>query len=597
MTAWKRSHSCGALRPNDVGAKVILMGWVDTVRDLGGITFFDLRDREGVTQILVAPGAAPDVIEQSKRIGSEWVVAVRGEVLLRAPETVNANIATGEIEVKAEEIRILSEAKTPPFEIADNTKASEDLRLRYRYLDIRRPVMRRRLEVRSQLTFAARRYLIEKGFNEIETPYLTRSTPEGARDYLVPSRVHKGSFYALPQSPQLFKQLLMIAGMERYFQIVRCFRDEDLRADRQPEFTQIDIEMSFVDRDDVFALVEGLFSEMMGAVGFEVPIPLPRMTYDEAIRRYGSDKPDLRFGCEIVDLSEVVRGSGHTAFERILEEGGAVRAFAAPGLGRYSRKEVDDLEAQARSLGASGLGWARWTDTELKSPLVRQLGEERLKRAFEVARGGKGDLLLVVAGEGSLASTVLGALRLVLGKQEGLVATGPKLALTWVTDFPYFEYSEAEGRWEARHHPFTSPYEEDLELLDGQQSRVRSLAYDLVVNGFELGGGSIRIHRHDVQQRVFRALGLSDEDAREKFGFFLEALQYGTPPHGGIALGVDRIAMVAASGTSLRDVIAFPKTTSAFDLMTGSPSTVSPAQLAELGIQVAQGASKSKEGG
>jgi aspartyl-tRNA synthetase len=564
------------------------MGWVDTVRDLGSILFFDLRDREGVTQILVGADAGPALLEASKRIGNEWVVAVRGEVLRRAPDTVNAHIATGEVEVKAEEVRILSEARTPPFEIADNTKASEDLRLKYRYLDIRRPVVRRRLEVRSRLTFAARRHLMGKGFNEIETPYLTRSTPEGARDYLVPSRVHKGAFYALPQSPQLFKQLLMIGGMERYFQIVRCFRDEDLRADRQPEFTQIDIEMSFVDREDVFALVEGLFAEMMGAAGFEVRVPLPRMTYDEAIRRYGSDKPDLRFGLEIADLSDVVRGSGHALFERILEEGGAVRAFAAPGLGRYSRKEVDDLEALAKSLGASGLGWARWTESELKSPLLRQMGEDRLKRGFELAKGGKGDLLLLVAGEGEFASTVLGSLRLHLAKKEGFVPKGSELALTWVTDFPYFEFSETEGRWEARHHPFTSPYEEDLDLLEGSQGKVRSLAYDLVANGYELGGGSIRIHRHDVQKRVFRALGLSDEEAREKFGFFLEALQYGTPPHGGVALGVDRIAMVAASGGSLRDVIAFPKTTSAFDLMTGSPSAVSPAQLAELGIRIAK---------
>jgi aspartyl-tRNA synthetase len=591
VTAWKRSHSCGALGREQVGSTVVLMGWVDTVRDLGSIMFFDLRDREGITQILVGAEAGSGVVEASKRIGTEWVVAVRGEVLLRAPGTVNANIATGAIEVRAEEIRVLSEAKTPPFEIEDNTKASEDLRLRYRYLDIRRPVMRRRLEVRSKLTFEARRFLTEKGFNEIETPYLTRSTPEGARDYLVPSRVHKGAFYALPQSPQLFKQLLMIGGMERYFQIVRCFRDEDLRADRQPEFTQIDIEMSFVDREDVFAVVEGLFAQMMGAAGFEVPIPLPRMTYDEAIRRYGTDKPDLRFGCEIADLSEVVRGSGHAVFERVLEEGGAVRALAAPGLGRYSRKDVDDLEAQAKGLGASGLGWARWTDTELKSPLVQKLGEDRLKKAFELAHGGKGDLLLVVAGEGAFASTILGSLRLLLAKKEGFVPPGRELALTWVTDFPYFEYSETEGRWEARHHPFTSPYEEDIDLLEGQQGKVRSLAYDLVANGYELGGGSIRIHRHDVQERVFRALGLRDEDAREKFGFFLEALQYGTPPHGGIALGVDRIAMVAAAGTSLRDVIAFPKTTSAFDLMTGSPSEVSTAQLADLGIQIAKGPS------
>jgi aspartyl-tRNA synthetase len=571
-----------------VGTRVTLMGWVDTVRDLGGITFIDLRDREGVTQILAGPSAGAAVVEAAKRLGNEWVVAVRGEVLERAKETVNPAIPTGEIEVRAEEIRVLSESKTTPFEIDDASKASEDLRLKYRYLDIRRPSVRRRLEIRSQLTFACRRHLMERGFHEIETPYLTKSTPEGARDYLVPSRVHKGSFYALPQSPQLFKQLLMIGGMERYFQIVRCFRDEDLRADRQPEFTQIDIEMSFVDREDVFALVEGLFVDMLGAVGIAVEAPFRRMSYDEAMARYGTDKPDLRFGCEIVDISDVVRGSGYAIFERHLEEGGAIRAFVAPGLASYSRKEVDDLEAQAKALGAKGLGWARFTAEELKSPLSKHLGEERLKQAFELAGGGVDDLLLVVAGDAVEASTVLGTLRLALARKEGFIPKGRDFALTWVTDFPYFQYSEAEGRFEAMHHPFTSPYEEDLDLLEGQQPRVRSLAYDVVANGFELGGGSIRIHRYDVQQRVFRALGLTDEEAREKFGFFLDALGYGAPPHGGIALGVDRIAMLAASGTSLRDVIAFPKTTSAFDLMTGSPSAVSPAQLAELGIAPAR---------
>ncbi len=588
MSAWKRTHSCGALGPADVGARVTLMGWVDTVRDLGGITFIDLRDREGVTQILVPTESGAEVMDIAKRLGTEWVVAVKGEMLRRSLSTVNPGIATGEIEVRAEEIRVLSESKTPPFELIDQTRASEDLRLKYRYLDIRRAEVRRRLEIRSRLTFAVRRYLMEHGFHEIETPYLTKSTPEGARDYLVPSRVHKGSFYALPQSPQLFKQLLMIAGMERYFQIVRCFRDEDLRADRQPEFTQIDIEMSFVDREDVFALVEGMFVEMLRAVDIEVEAPFRRMTYDEAMSRYGSDKPDLRFGLEIADISDVVRGSGYGIFEKTLGAGGVVRAIAAPGLAAYSRKEVDDLEAQAKSLGAAGLGWAQLKDGELKSPLARHVGEDRLKKAFERARGGSGDLLLLVAGEPALASAVLGGLRLSLARKEGLIPQGRDFSLAWVTDFPYFEYSETDGRWNAMHHPFTSPYEEDLGKVETQQGSVRALAYDLVANGFELGGGSIRIHRNDVQSKVFRALGMSDEEAREKFGFFLEALQYGAPPHGGIAFGVDRIAMLAAGGQSLRDVIAFPKTTSAYDLMTGSPSAVSDAQLEELGIRIAE---------
>jgi aspartyl-tRNA synthetase len=587
VNGWKRTHSCGALRTEDVGARVTLMGWVATVRDLGGITFIDLRDREGVTQILVPTGAGTEVVELAKRLGAEWVVAVKGDVLRRALATVNSAIATGEIEVRADEIRVLSESKTPPFELTDETRASEDLRLKYRYLDIRRGEMRRRLEIRSRLTFAVRRYLMGRGFHEIETPYLTKSTPEGARDYLVPSRVHKGSFYALPQSPQLFKQLLMIAGMERYFQIVRCFRDEDLRADRQPEFTQIDMEMSFVDREDVFALVEGMFVEMLAEVGIEAKAPFRRMTYDEAMSRFGSDKPDLRFGLEIGDISDVVRGSGYGIFEKTLEAGGAVRAIAAPGLASASRKEVDDLEAQAKALGAAGLGWAQWKDGELKSPLLRHVGEDRLTKAFERSSGGRGDLLLVVAGDGRLASAVLGALRISIARKQGLIPSGRAFALAWITDFPYFEFSENEGRWNAMHHPFTSPSEEDLGKVETDQGSVRALAYDLVANGFELGGGSIRIHRSDVQAKVFRALGMTDEEAREKFGFFLEALQYGAPPHGGIAFGVDRIAMLAAGGQSLRDVIAFPKTTSAFDLMTGSPSPVSSAQLRELGIRVA----------
>ncbi|HSF19480.1 MAG TPA: aspartate--tRNA ligase [Vicinamibacteria bacterium] len=581
---WRRTHSCGALGRDAVGSEVVLAGWVDTVRDLGGITFIDLRDREGVTQILVGPDAGESVVGAAKRVGSEWVIAVRGAVIERSAGTVNRNISTGEIEVKAVEIEVLSPSKTPPFEIGDDVKASEDLRLRYRYLDLRRGSVRRRLETRSRLTFATRRHLVEKGFHEVETPYLTKSTPEGARDYLVPSRVHRGSFYALPQSPQLFKQLLMIAGMERYFQIVRCFRDEDLRADRQPEFTQVDIEMSFVDREDVYALVEELFVAMFRATGIELPTPFPRLGYPEAIARYGTDKPDLRFGCDIRDLSELFRGSGYGVFDRVLEEGGAVRALVAPGLARYSRKEIDELDSQIKELGAAGLGWAKWTETELKSPLSRHIGEETLRKAFALTGGAVGDLLLVVAGDGSEASTALGAMRTALAKREGWIPEGVTPAFLWVTDFPYFEYSEAEQRLEARHHPFTSPHPDDMDRLESDPASVRSLAYDVVANGYELGGGSIRIHRADLQERIFRALGLSESEAREKFGFFLEALQYGTPPHGGIALGVDRIAMIAGGGASLRDVIAFPKTTSALDLMTGSPSEVSERQLDELGI-------------
>ena len=561
------------------------MGWVDVVRDLGGIMFIELRDREGVTQLLIGVQASTEVVELAKRVSSEWVIAVRGEVLLRSDETVNPKIATGAIEVRVDAFEVLSEAKTPPFAIDDDSKTSEDLRLRYRYLDLRRGVMRRNLERRSTLAVAGRSYLAEQGFHEIETPYLTKSTPEGARDYLVPSRVHKGAFYALPQSPQIFKQLLMIAGMERYFQIVRCFRDEDIRADRQPEFTQIDIEMSFVEPDDVYGLVEGLFAAMLKAIGDELETPFARLSYREAIDRYGSDKPDLRFGCEIADVSDVMQGSGYGIFASVLEAGGVVRAVAAEGLAKYSRKDLDNLEAAAKELGAKGLGWARWTDTELKSPLARHVGEDRLRRAFEAAGGGVGDLLLVVAGERQLVADVLGGLRVQLAKREGWIRKG-EWKFVWVTEFPLFEYHEGDGRWYSMHHPFTSPHPDDIDRLESDPGKVRALAYDCVANGYELGGGSIRIHNSKTQEQVFRALGLSDEEAREKFGFFLEALQYGTPPHGGIALGFDRIAMLAAGGTSLRDVIAFPKTTSAFDLMTGSPSKVAQEQLDELGINI-----------
>ena len=584
MNSWRRTHTCGELGAGEVGQSVVLMGWVDVIRDLGGITFLELRDRMGVTQILISPSSGAGVKSTAKRVGSEWVVAVKGEVLRRAEDNINRSVATGEIEVRADEIEVLSEAKTPPFELTGNVKVSEDLRLRYRYLDLRRAPMRRNLEKRSKLGLAGREYLAGRGFHEIETPFLAKSTPEGARDYLVPSRVHKGSFYALPQSPQIFKQLLMISGMERYFQIVRCFRDEDLRADRQPEFTQIDIEMSFIEPEDIYSLVEGLFVHMLRAIDIDVGAPFPRLKYDEAIDRYGSDKPDLRFGCEISDLGDVVRGSGYGIFENILESGGVVRAIVAKGCAGYSRKDLDNLEVSAKALGAKGLGWARWTDSELKSPLARHLGDDRMKQAFETAGGVVGDLLLIVAGERSRASSVLGGLRLELAKREGWIREGD-FKFVWVTEFPLLEYSEPDGRWYSMHHPFTSPHPEDMDLIDTDPGSVRALAYDVVANSYELGGGSIRIHNSRVQEKIFRALGLSDEEAKEKFGFFLEALQYGTPPHGGIALGFDRIAMLAVGGTSLRDVIAFPKTTSALDMMTGSPSEVTLDQLDELGIK------------
>jgi aspartyl-tRNA synthetase len=561
------------------------MGWVSGVRDLGGITFIDLRDRTGITQVLVRPESGKELSEAAKRVGSEWVVAVQGMVALRERDSVNPKLPTGEIEIAATELRVLSESKTPPFLPDDAVNVSEEMRLKYRYLDLRRPRLLENLAIRSRLALAARRYLEKQDFYEIETPFLTKSTPEGARDYLVPSRTQKGSFYALPQSPQLFKQILMVAGIDRYFQIVRCFRDEDLRADRQPEFTQIDIEMSFVDQDDIFQQVEGLFVSMLGEVGIEVRAPFPRLSWADAMDRYGIDKPDLRFGVEITDVSDIFAGSGYGVFEGVLGKGGAVRAIAAPGCARYSRKDIDSLEALAKSQGAAGLGWARWSESEPSSPLVKHVGEPRLKEAFSRAKGGPGDLLLLVAGEARKASVVLGALRLEVSRRQGLAKEG-EWRFLWVTEFPLFEWDHARGEWGSSHHPFTSPHLDDLEKLESDPGSVRSLAYDIVASGSELGSGSIRIHRSDVQSRVFRALKMTEQEADEKFGFFVEALQYGAPPHGGIALGFDRIAMLAAGGKSLRDVIAFPKTTSALDLMAGSPSGVSEEQLKELGLSL-----------
>jgi aspartyl-tRNA synthetase len=568
----------------DAGTEVILAGWVNGLRDLGGIVFIDLRDRSGVVQVVVKPETGGEAGKKAQALGSEWVISVRGKVAAREPSTVNPQLATGEIEVVADEIQVLSEARTPPFLPDDALKVAEETRLKYRYLDLRRPTLQKNIATRSRLAIAARRYLADQGFYEIETPFLTKSTPEGARDYLVPSRVHRGSFYALPQSPQLFKQLLMVAGFERYFQIVRCFRDEDLRADRQPEFTQIDLEMSFVEPDDVFAVVEGMFRAMLSEVGVAIEIPFPRMSWAEAMDRYGSDKPDLRYGSPVVDVSEMFEGAGYAVFDRVLAGGGRVRALRAPGCARYSRKEIGTLEEVAKAQGAAGLAWARWTPSELASPLAKHVGEPRLKEVFARAGGGESDLLAMVAGEPRVASLALGAVRTELALKEAW-APAESWAFGWITEFPLFEWDAQDARWVSSHHPFTAPHPEDLDLIESSPATVRSLAYDLVGNGFELASGSIRIHRSDLQSRVFRALKLSSEEAEERFGFFLEALRFGTPPHGGIAVGFDRTAMLVAGGKSLREVIAFPKTTSAFDLMTGSPSGVDSEQLRQLGIR------------
>ncbi len=578
------THHCGALGLEDAGGSVVLMGWVERIRDLGGLLFLDLRDYRGATQIVVRPGSGPAAV--AKRLGTWWVIAVEGGVLAREAATVNPAIDTGSIEVEAERIHILSEARTPPFAPTDSGGVAEELRLRYRYLDLRNPRLQRNLRIRGRLAAEIRGHLDGHGFLEVETPFLTRSTPEGARDYLVPSRVHRGRFYALPQSPQLFKQLLMIGGTDRYYQIVRCFRDEDLRADRQPEFTQVDVEMSFADPDQVIEVTEGLFRRALGAVGIEVRPPLPRLTYREAMDRYGVDRPDLRYGAEIRDLTDLARGTGHPLLDRVLAAGGSLRGIAAPGCAGFSRKRLDGLQAAAVAAGAGGLLWAAFPDGEVRSPLLKTLGADRLRALLEAAGGGPSDLLLMVAGEAKTACAALGALRRQLGASEGW--TSPEqFAMAWVTEFPLFDHSEAEGRLTSVHHPFTSPHPEDVDRLATDPLSVRSLAYDVIANGHELGGGSIRIHNRAMQQRVFEALEIPPAEAAERFGFFLEALEYGTPPHGGIALGFDRIAMLASGSASLRDVIAFPKTTSATDLMTGSPAGVDSSQLDEVGVALA----------
>ncbi len=582
---WTRTHTCGALRPAHLGEAVTLLGWVHRVRDLGSLVFIDLRDRDGITQVVVQEGQP--FLEAAKRLRAEFVVGVQGVV--RARGDVNPRIATGEVEVEARALRVLNEAAVPPFQIADEPSASEELRLRYRYLDLRRPALQANLGLRHRVTMAVRQSLDARGFWEIETPVLGKSTPEGARDYLVPSRVHPGAFYALPQSPQLFKQLLMVAGTDRYFQIVKCFRDEDLRADRQPEFTQVDIEMSFARPDLVFALIEPLMRDVLAVIGREVAVPFRHIPYPEAIARYGSDKPELRCGMAIHDLSGVFAGTSFQPFREALDANGAVRGFVVSGGARYSRKQLDALGEQAKQAGARLLVWARTGPDGLKSSALKAAGEEPLRRALEAAGAGEGDLLLMTAGEPDAASKALGQLRVAVAREEGLLKPD-QFAFAWVTDFPLLEWDADEGRFTAMHHPFTSPVPEDEALLEREPARVRAQAYDLVLNGSELGGGSIRIHDPALQARVFRAIGLGDEEARARFGFFLEALRYGTPPHGGIALGLDRLVALLAGEPSIRDVMAFPKTAAAMDLMSGAPTSVDERQLRELHLRIEGGA-------
>ncbi len=583
---WKRTCYCGEVRPEMTGRPVILMGWVQRRRDHGGLIFVDLRDREGMVQLVFNPERSGEVHRRAHNIRNEHVLAVKGVVSKRPPGTENPELKTGEVEVVVEELKLLNESAPLPFVIEDETDVSETLRLRYRYLDLRRPVLQKKLILRHRVCAATREYLSGKGFIEVETPVLTKSTPEGARDFLVPSRLNPGHFYALPQSPQLFKQILMISGFDRYFQIVKCFRDEDLRADRQPEFTQIDAEMSFVEREDVMAVMEGLLVHIFKKVlDIELKTPFKRLTYDEAVDRFGLDAPDVRFALELKDLTDVVRSTGFKVFRDAVEGGGVVKGINAKGSAGFSRKELDELTEFARSFGAKGLAWVKVTDRGWQSPIQKFFTEEEQKNILDTLDARSGDLLLFAADKRNVANTVLGRLRVHLAERLNL-RPGEGFDFLWVTDFPLLEYDEKEKRLTSIHHPFTSPMDDDIEKLDSSPLEVRAKAYDIVLNGVEIGGGSIRIHNSDVQARIFELLGISKEEATERFGFLLEALKFGTPPHGGIAFGLDRLVAIMTGSPSIRDVIAFPKTQKATCLMSDAPSPVDRAQLDELFIRV-----------
>ena len=587
MSGMKRTHRCAELSKAQVGQTVTVMGWVQKSRNKGGVVFVDLRDRSGILQIIFEENkCGTEIFEEAGKLRSEFVIAVTGQVCERAG-AVNKNLATGEIEVIAEQLRILSESETPPFHIEENSKTKEELRLKYRYLDLRRPDIQKNIMMRSRACAVIRNFLTEEGFLEIETPMLTKSTPEGARDYLVPSRVHPGSFYALPQSPQLFKQLLMVSGYDRYFQLARCFRDEDLRADRQPEFTQVDMELSFVDVDDVIDVNERLLARLFKEIiGVDVPLPIQRMTWQEAMDRFGSDKPDTRFGMELNDVTDVVRDCEFAVFKNAIADGGSVRGINAKGQGTMPRKKIDALVAFVKDYGAKGLAYiAIQPDGSIKSSFAKFMKDEEMQALIAAMQGEPGDLLLFAADKNKIVYASLGALRLELADKMGLLDKN-QYNFLWVTEFPLLEWSDEENRFQAMHHPFTMPMEEDLQYIDTDPGRVRAKAYDIVLNGTEIGGGSVRIHQDDIQEKMFEALGFTKERAHEQFGFLLDAFKYGVPPHAGLAYGLDRLIMLMAKVDSIRDVIAFPKVKDASCLLTNAPDTVDEKQLEELGIRV-----------
>lgn len=583
----KRTHNCGELRESNIGQKVILNGWVAIRRDLGGVIFIETRDRYGMTQIVFEPSFNIDAHEHAKKLRSEFVISVEGTVRKRPAGTENPQLATGMIDVMADKLIILNHADTPPFPIEDNIEAHEDLRLKYRYLDLRRSEMQANMLLRHKMSQITRKYFDKNDFVEIETPVLMKSTPEGARDFLVPSRMHSGKFYALPQSPQTYKQILMVAGYDRYFQITKCFRDEDLRADRQYEFTQIDVEMSFVDVEDVFEIVEGLMKNFFREIwNLDLQLPIPRLSFDEAMEKYGSDKPDLRFDLEMVPLNDVFAKSEFKVFRESIDKGGVVTGLLAKGCGEYTRNQLDVLTDFVKKLGAGGLIWMRVKENEIEAPIAKFLSVEEKENLAKAMNANPGDLLFILTGERIKTLSIMGNLRLEMAKRMNLIQPDAKPSLLWVTDFPLFEWDEETKRHYAMHHPFTSPRVEDIALMDTDPGKVKARAYDLVLNGNEIAGGSIRIHDSELQAKMFSVLGISDEEAKEKFGFLMNAFKYGAPPHGGIAFGFDRLAMLFAGKSSIRDVIAFPKTSSGISLMDDAPSNVDENQLRELHIKI-----------